>query len=108
MTTDREALRALAEAALSPRDGDYEYERLDTRGGHALAAALDSQTVLAILDERDALRAALPLEPLHLDLNDDVYACYACDASSVEYEGVEHWPDCAWLLARAASPEQGL
>lgn len=103
MTTDREALRALAEAALSPRDGDYEYERLDTREGHALAAALDSQTVLAILDERDALRAALPEDPWVWDPNEDLRYCYACPSRPDK-----HRADCPWLIARAASPGQGL
>ena len=109
MTTDREALRALAEAALSPRDGDYEYERLDTREGHALAAALDSQTVLAILDERDALRAALPEDPWVWEEPDDLLrTCYACQSTVDPRCDDKHRADCPWLLARAASPEQGL
>lgn len=75
----------------------------------AYIAALDPQTVLAILDERDALRAALPEDPW-VASDDGERWCYACDHedTSAGPVGPVHEPDCPWLLARAASPEQGL
>ena len=68
-----------------------------------------AEDFLAILDERDALRAALPEDPWVWEEPDDLLrTCYACQSTVDPRCDDKHKADCPWLLARAASPEQGL
>src|SRR5690606_14600943 len=64
----------------------------------AYIAACDPQTILALLDELETLRTALPAEPW-VASDDGERWCYACDHedTSAGPAGPVHEPDCAWV-----------
>ncbi|MFN8520746.1 MAG: hypothetical protein U0667_15425 [Chloroflexota bacterium] len=133
MTTTPDPIRALAEAAtpgpwkvILPGDVRWEHRRKfrcvafsrrrdepyatsPLRPDDAALIVAMRNGIEAILDERDALRAALPEDPWVWEEPDDLLrTCYACQSTVDPRCDDKHKADCPWLIARAASPGQGL
>lgn len=136
MTTAPDPIRALASAAtpgpwkvILPGDVRWEHRRKfrcvafsrrrdepyttsPLRPDDAALIVAMRNGIEAILAERDALRAALPEDPL--TMAGECFWCHGLwhyedeDGPDPRTVVIDHEPDCPWLLARAASPGQGL